>query len=239
MENKKEIGLFQIFMLFLSIYVITIMSCSIFINFSIETIKLLEIIDMIVCFIFLGDFFWQLYKSEKKLLYLKWGWIDLISSIPTIGILRWGRFFRVARILRLLRGVRSIKLLLKFMFKNKAKGTFSSVIIVAIMMMIFSSITILQVEKYDNSNIKTAEDALWWSFVTITTVGYGDYYPVSIEGRLIAAILMLIGISLFGTLAGLLSSIFFNDKSDVLVCSEDYKELLLEVKKLKEILQNK
>ena len=103
----KEIGFFQIFMLFLCIYVLVSMFCSAVMDFSIETIKLLELMDNAICVIFLVDFFRNLYKSEKKLLYLKWGWIDFISSIPTVGFLRWGRLFRIARILRMLRGVRS------------------------------------------------------------------------------------------------------------------------------------
>ena len=64
-------------------------------------------------------------------------------------------------------------------------------------MLLFSSIAILQVETDPNSNIKTAEDAIWWSYVTITTVGYGDKYPVTTEGRIIAVILMTVGVGLF------------------------------------------
>lgn len=48
-------------------------------------------------------------------------------------------------------------------------------------------------------NITTAEDALWWSFITITTVGYGDFYPVTNIGKLIAFILIVCGIATFGT----------------------------------------
>jgi len=59
-----------------------------------------------------------------------------------------------------------------------------------------------------NSNIKTAEDALWWAYVTITTVGYGDRFPVTTEGRLIASLLMTAGVGLFGTFAGYISSLF-------------------------------
>ena len=219
-------------MLLLCLYVLIAMTCSVFIKLSSETSQLLEAIDIIICFIFIGDFLCNLYKAENKLQFLKWGWIDLVSSVPTIGILRWGRLFRIARILRVLRGIRSVKFLLRFIFKNKAKGSFFSISIISIMMIIFSSIAILQVETYDNSNIKTAEDAVWWSFVTITTVGYGDFYPVSVEGRFIASILMIVGIGFFGTLAGFISSLLVNDDS------ED-KKLLSEIEELKMLLRNK
>lgn len=73
-------------------------------------------------------------------------------------------------------------------------------------MIIFSSIAILQVETKEASNIKTAEDALWWSYVTITTVGYGDKFPVTTEGRIIAMLLMTVGVGLFGTFTGYVAS---------------------------------
>jgi voltage-gated potassium channel len=75
-------------------------------------------------------------------------------------------------------------------------------------MLLFSSVAILQFETDPNSNIKTAEDAIWWSYVTITTVGYGDKYPVTTEGRIIAVILMTVGVGLFGTFTAFVSSWF-------------------------------
>lgn len=82
------------------------------------------------------------------------------------------------------------------MFGNKAEGAFVSVFSIAILILIFCSIAILQVETDPNSNIKTAEDAIWWAYVTITTVGYGDKFPLTTEGLIIAAILMTARVSL-------------------------------------------
>ncbi|MFN0175157.1 MAG: potassium channel family protein [Saprospiraceae bacterium] len=84
--------------------------------------------------------------------------------------------------------------------------------VVAILMIVFSSIAILQVEDDPNSNIKTGEDALWWSYVTITPVGYGDKYPVTTEGRMIAIALMTVGVRLFGTFTALMASWFVGEK---------------------------
>lgn len=83
--------------------------------------------------------------------------------------------------------------------------------IIAVLMIIFSSIAVLQVENDPNSNIKTAEDAIWWAYVTITTVGYGDKFPVTTEGRLIAALLMTVGVGLFGTFTAYLASWFVGE----------------------------
>ena len=88
------------------------------------------------------------------------------------------------------------------------QGTFASASVIAVLLMIFSSIAILHVEVHPNSNIKTAEDALWWAYVTITTVGYGDKFPVTMEGRIIASILMTAGVGLFGIFSGFLASWF-------------------------------
>ena len=71
-----------------------------------------------------------------------------------------------------------------------------------------SSISVLHFESTANGNIKTAQDAVWWAVVTITTVGYGDRYPVTAEGRVVATVLMIAGVGFLGTVAGLVSSWF-------------------------------
>jgi voltage-gated potassium channel len=63
--------------------------------------------------------------------------------------------------------------------------------------MVITTTVVLYIEQ-DVGNIKTAEDALWWCIVTITTVGYGDLFPVTNAGRVIAVILIVTGISSFG-----------------------------------------
>lgn len=90
---------------------------------------------------------------------MKWDWIDLIASIPTLEYMRAGRLFRVIRIIRVLRAFRSTRHVFDHVFKNRIQGTFTSVAIIAILMIIFSSIAILQFETAPESNIKTAEDA--------------------------------------------------------------------------------
>ncbi|MFM7766409.1 MAG: potassium channel family protein, partial [Bacteroidota bacterium] len=88
-------------------------------------------------------------------------------------------------------------------------GTLYSVAIIALLVVMLGSLCILQVENAPNSNIKTAGDALWWSYVTIMTVGYGDKYPVTAEGRIIGAIIMSVGVVLVSTMAGYVASWFF------------------------------
>ena len=95
--------------------------------------------------------------------------------------------------------------------RERTQGALTAAAIIAVLMVIFSSIAILQVEDDPSSNIKTAEDAIWWSYVTITTVGYGDRFPVTTEGRIIAALLMTVGVGLFGTFTAFLASWFVGE----------------------------
>lgn len=211
-ENK--LGFLNLMVLALSIYVLGALLVDTFFKLEPEVSRLLNRIDDLICVFFLYEFCVRFYQAENKLQFMKWGWIDLLSSIPTLEYFRPGRVLRLFRILRILRAFRSIKHLLQHVFARRVKGTFTTVAIFAALMLVFSSIAILQVEDDPTSNIKTAEDALWWSYVTITTVGYGDRYPVTTEGRIIAAILMTTGVGLFGTFTGFIASWFVEERQE-------------------------
>ena len=207
--NSAEIfGFLYLSVFVLSIYVLGALIIDTTLKLPAETSLLLNYIDVGICIFFFIDFCIRLYKADNKLKYLQWGWIDLISSIPMINILRYGRLFRLIRLIRILRAFRTTKNFLTHVFKNKVQGTFAMVSLFAVLLIIFSSIAILQVENSPESNIRTAEDAIWWVYVTITTVGYGDKFPVTTEGRFIAAILMTAGVGLFGTFTAYISSLF-------------------------------
>lgn len=213
--NKTEkLGIFQVVILILSVYVLVALAVATFLPVDEEIRRLLDIIDNLICFIFLLDFFIRFYRAESKLKFLKWGWIDFISSIPSLDYFRAGRLLRIIRILRILRAFRSIRLIASHIFRNRIKGTFGAAALLAFLMVIFSSLAILQVEDAPNSNITTAEDAVWWSFVTVTTVGYGDRYPVTTEGRIIGASLMIVGVGLFGVFTGFIASWIVGVKDD-------------------------
>ncbi|PKA22715.1 potassium channel family protein [Leptospira levettii] len=214
MNDKKSIlSILDIFTLILSIYILGTLLIGIFYKFDTEQQRLLDIIDNIICFYFIVEFLIKFKNSSDKLKFIRWGWIDLISSIPNIDALRYGRIFRIIRIVRVLRILRSFKAVTSILFKNKPKGTFSTVALFSFLTIIFASVAILQVETDPNSNIKSAEDALWWSYVTVTTVGYGDKFPLTTEGRIIGAILMTVGVGLFGTFSGFVASWFLEKET--------------------------
>lgn len=210
-NSNNSLNFFQIIILFLSIYSVGALFAASVLDIDSEIKRLIDGIDIIVCIVFFIDFLILYRQAEDKLKFWKWGWIDLLACIPSIDILRGGRVIRVLRIFRVIRLFKSTKLLYHHLYRNKTKGTFSSALTIAILMVIGSSIAILQFEDAADSNILTAEDAVWWTFTTITTVGYGDKYPVTHEGRIIAVLLMTTGIALFGVFTGYLSSIFVSD----------------------------
>lgn len=196
-------------MLALCVFALTALAVETLAPLTATTRQILEFADTAVCILFFGDFVLQLARAPNRWHYFtRWGWIDLLSSIPMVDALRVGRAARVMRIVRVLRGVRSTKLLASLVLGKRAEATFLAVSLVSLLLVVFASIAVLQFEHVEGSNINTAQDAVWWSVVTITTVGYGDKYPITIEGRFIAGLLMTAGVGLFGTFSGFVASWF-------------------------------
>lgn len=223
-SQPHGLSIWQCLMLFLSVYVLAVLLVEAAFSLPVEVSRLLAVVDIGVCAVFTADFLLQLKAAQSKWGYLKWGWIDLVSSIPSLPFLRIGRLVRLIRILRLLRGVRSVRVIVTHLFKNRARGTFATVALITFVLVVFSSIAVLNVETAPDSSIKTAEDALWWSLATVSTVGYGDVYPRTTLGHLVAAVLMVAGVALFGTFTATVASFFVQqdiqheeDKSDLIL----------------------
>ncbi len=196
-------------MLALCTYAILVLVVETLLPLGEDTKQVLALADTFVCVLFALDFVVSLRRAEAKWRYLyTWGWIDLLSSIPAVHLLRWGRLARVARILRVLRGVRATKILAEFILERRAESAFLAAALLSLLLTVISSVAVLQFERVPGANIRTPEDAFWWSIVTITSVGYGDRYPVTHEGRIVGAVLMIAGVGLFGTFAGFVASWF-------------------------------
>ena len=223
------IDLIQLISLVLSIYILGALAVQTLFKLSADTIGLLNDIDFIVCLFFLLDFFVGFYKAKSKRHFMKWGWLDLISSIPVLSVLQWTR---VARIVRILRALRSSKILIHHLFRDRARGALGTAIFIAIIMIIFCSIAILNFEvDAPTANIKTPEDALWWAFTTISTVGYGDKFPVTDEGRIVAVLLIISGVGLFGVYTAFIASLFVAEgrreqSSELNTLIEEVREIL-------------
>lgn len=231
--NSEKVGLFQIVILILSIIALGSLGVDAAFKLPKEVSDILQTLDTLVCVVLLTDFVIRFYKAESKLAFLKWGWIDLVASIPNVPVLRVGRFVRILRIIRLLRAIRATHKITSLLFKNKLQTGGASVILTAFLLIVFCSIGILICEQQDpDANIKTAGDAIWWSVTTISTVGYGDKYPVTAEGRIVAMILMISGMGLFGIFSGLAATFFLGSRQQTIVREES--KILARLEKLEE-----
>lgn len=195
-QSNHRIGPFQIALMVFTLLLLAALVVDTTAQIPKQQSDLIHMLDTFGCTLFFADFCWRLYRAESKLGFMKWGWIDLIACIPNLQIFRYGRLVRVLRIIRLLRGIRSVQLVVGAVFRDKLRGGVVSVVFSAILLVAFCSASVLVCERQPESNIKTAEDAVWWSVATITTVGYGDRYPVTTEGRVIGVVLMVAGVKL-------------------------------------------
>lgn len=176
---------------------------------------LLTLYDNVVCIIFLIDFTLNIRAARPRRAYFigARGWLDLLGSIPSFGFIpftalfRLARLSRLARITRLLRGQAGKDLVLDVLQNRSQYATFITILLAG-MTLTIASLLVLQFESRDpDANIQTGGDAIWWGIVTITTVGYGDFYPVTTLGRLTGIFVMFAGIGIIGALASILASL--------------------------------
>jgi voltage-gated potassium channel len=166
-----------------------------------EVRRLVEIYDFGFCAYFFLAFAKRFRAAENKRKYLMpWGILDLLSAIPAVESLRFARVFRIVRVYRLLIAAHSLR---KMFGKNPREATYSIAGGTISCALISLSILVLHFEsQHAEAKILSAGDALWWSVVTLSTVGYGDLYPITTGGRICAAVLMIVGIGVFGVIAG-------------------------------------
>jgi voltage-gated potassium channel len=221
-KHPEKIGVFQIVVLVLSVIVLAAVGANAAFRFPPEISRILHLLDTLICLVLITDVGLRFYKAKSKLSFLKWGWIDLVASIPNVPILRVGRLVRILRIIQLLRAVRTTHKISHILLKDKVETGLASVILTGFLLIMFCAIGELICERQaPDANIRTAGDALWWSVTTITTVGYGDKYPVTTEGRIIATVLMAGGVGLFGIFSGLAASFFVGAGQKSIVKEED------------------
>ncbi len=222
-QRKAKLSFaYEIFMAVLALAVVAILFIEFTRPLTVEQENILANIDISILGIFAVDYFYRLAKAKNKWLFVKSNIFDLLAIMPFDKAFRIARLARLVRLVRLSRSTRLMRLLQLWKlarlisFAHRFGVTFSGVIktngliyviITTAGIVLLGACGIIALED----NMNTFGDALWWSLVTTTTVGYGDISPETTGGRFIAGILMIIGIGFLGMVTGSVAT-YFVDK---------------------------
>jgi voltage-gated potassium channel len=197
-ESKSNIPMAVIGVIYLAAYSIQVLNSS-----NQILVDQLEVVSQIIWAVFVVDVIFRLVGSESIPKFLKSSWLEILAlAIPFMRILR------VFRVILALRGIKGF-------VKNRASATGTYILMLVPLTWFSGAIAVLDAEATNpERSITNLREALWWSLATITTVGYGDKYPSTLEGQLVAAVLMLTGIALFSAGAGIFASWIMGEKKN-------------------------
>jgi voltage-gated potassium channel len=178
--------------------------------------------ERVLLVVFAGEYLFRWYHAKNRARYpfTPLAAIDLLAIVPSlVGVavnFRSLKLLRTLPLLRLFKLYRYNKALQRVMHGFRiVKDELAVVGFVVVIVVLFSSMAIYEFEHDEQpKDFGTLADAMWWSFVTLTTVGYGDLYPVTAGGRIVAAFTMVVGIGIFGTFISLIGSSFISTMRD-------------------------
>lgn len=207
---------YEFFMLAMAILSIVNLPLSFLFPTRSQSWWLIAFVDAALTLVFAIDFFYRLRTAPSKRGYFfaGKGYLDLLSCVPGLRFFRLFRIVRAIRIVRQLGGPR----VLRDLRQELASGALYFVIFIGITVLEFVGLLELWFEEdAPGANITTAGDALWWGYVTATTVGYGDQFPVTTGGRIVGLIMLTVGVALFATFSGFLASTFLSPQKPKVV----------------------
>ena len=185
----------------------------------------LMIMNAPITLIFFIDFLYRLKTAPDRRYYFwrNWGWADLLASLPfqQTKILR---VFRLIKVYRLLKeyGAKAIG---RAILKDRAGSALLMLLFIGIIVLEFGSLALLRLEAdVPQANITSASDALWYIIVTMSTVGYGDEYPITNPGRAVGVVIIVVGVGIFGTLTGYLANLFLTPATPPLEGTPDVRQ---------------
>ena len=196
----RKVGkLWSLTLTFLAILFLLVFSIPAFVvDLSDSAQSSIELVQWICWFAFAFDLFFGLLTSKSKKEYLLKHPLELMSVLLPF-----------LRPLRLMRVISFGGLALQKIAMGKQFAITLKVALTAVFVSYIAAVQITISERdVEGSNIKTFADGLWWAVTTVTTVGYGDRFPTTTEGRILAVMLMIVGISLVGVITASVASWF-------------------------------
>jgi len=174
-----------------------------------EARRVAWLVDAGISLFLIADAIVRLMRAPRKRCYLidYNGWMVLVGSLPVPGV----RVLRLLQTILLARRLRrsDYAMMGRVVVERRAQSALAVAAFLAISVLEVGGIMILGAESHSPAaNIQTASDALWWGYVTVATVGYGDKYPVTNAGRAVGVLMMTIGVGLFGVITGFLADWF-------------------------------
>jgi voltage-gated potassium channel len=170
----------------------------------------LELVETVLTGVFVSEFVSRLVAAHDRRQYVRGHWIDALALVPPVRALRVLRLLRLFRLVRAFAGFYRAAMHVQGLARHRG---FAWLIVSWLSVMVVCSAFVYQAEHGVNKLLSSPFDALWWGVSTLTTVGYGDTYPVTPDGRLGAMALMLLGIGLFSGITATITSYFISQET--------------------------
>lgn len=213
--RKKRI-IYNFTMVMLSLLIANILIIQLTIHISFKTSLLLSNVAYFIWIVFVIDYVTRFIISNNKKFFIKNNVIDLVSIIPfhtiyvyisNLSNFHIGKYVILLKLVMALRILAIIKRSNSNFYRLIRTNNFSYTLFIAVIIILLSSISMSYLEHWDIG------DSLWWSIVTVTTVGYGYICPKTFSGRIVASILMIFGIGFIGSLTSTLSTYFIKKEN--------------------------
>ena len=195
-QSKSDLPLALLGLAYLAVY-----SVQVVLREQIQVVEFLDVVAAGIWIVFALDLVLRFITKESWGKFLKSNWLEILAL--ALPFMRFLRVFRVVLALRNIKGLMS----------SRSSATGAYLVLLLPLTWLSGALAVLDAESTSSeASITTLRDALWWSLATITTVGYGDKYPITVEGQLLAGVLMVTGISLFSAVAGVIASWILEEK---------------------------
>lgn len=217
MSKLEKRVIVDVVMIVLALVSVTLLfSEIIFASLSLEQLEIIGIIDLGVAVVFLMDFLISLGMAENKKDFVKKNWWEVLAAVPiTSPTTQALRGLNLIRLFPLIRPFRFVRLAVRMKMLVDASKKFTKHAYLIYLGTIVGVVIVLGAlgfhffEASVNPHVHNFGDSVWWAFVTTATIGYGDIYPITLGGRIVAILLILTGISTLGVFIGFVNSVIF------------------------------